>query len=197
MQALADALDTDAVRSRTTSLLRTVSRQMTGWARELELEHSEYGAQIDVDRLTIVADTPQRARLHGQRRDRKRHELGRIPPDRLPRPSAFFLEQQRPVPAFLVLDQPSQAFFPRDQETGGDLDELTDTDREDTRRLYELTHQVVERLGGALQVIALDHADFDDDWFSGAVVQRWRDGKALIPAAWREDSEGAPDPRCT
>lgn len=50
----------------------------------------------------------------------------------------FFLEQRRPVPAFLVLDQHGQAFFPRDRETGGDLDELTATDRENTRRLYEL-----------------------------------------------------------
>jgi hypothetical protein len=43
---------------------------------------------------------------------------------------------------------------------------LTDTDRENTRRLYELTFQVVRQLGGQLQVIALDHADFDDKWFA-------------------------------
>jgi hypothetical protein len=52
-----------------------------------------------------------------------------------------FIEPQRPVSSFIVLDQPSQAFFPRDRETGGDLDELTDTDRENIRRLYELTFQ--------------------------------------------------------
>jgi hypothetical protein len=46
------------VRSRTTSLLRTVSRQMTTWAQQLDLEHSGDGALIDLDRLTIVADTP-------------------------------------------------------------------------------------------------------------------------------------------
>jgi Protein of unknown function (DUF3732) len=96
----------------------------------------------------------------------------------------FFIEQRRPVPAFLVLDQPSQAFFPRDRDTGGDLDELTDTDRENTRRLYELTFQVVEQLGGRLQVIALDHADFEDSWFAESVVQRWRGGDALIPQRW-------------
>ena len=67
-----------------------------------------------------------------------------------------------------MLDQPSQAFFPRDRETGGDLDELTDTDRENTRRLYELTFQLVQQLGGALQVIALDHADFEDELFANS-----------------------------
>jgi hypothetical protein len=96
----------------------------------------------------------------------------------------FFIEHARPVPAFIVLDQPSQAFFPRDREAGGDLSELTDTDRENTRRLYELTHRVVEQMGGGLQVIALDHADFEDDWFAESVVERWRDGEALIPGTW-------------
>jgi hypothetical protein len=47
----------------------------------------------------------------------------------------FFIRNARPVPHFLVLDQPSHAFFPRDRERGGDLDELTDTDREHTRQL--------------------------------------------------------------
>jgi len=96
----------------------------------------------------------------------------------------FFIEHTRPVPAFIVLDQPSQAFFPRDRETGGDLNELTDTDRENTQRLYELTHRVVEEMGGHLQIIALDHADFEEDWFAESVVERWREGEALIPEAW-------------
>jgi hypothetical protein len=101
------------------------------------------------------------------------------------------------VPSFIVLDQPSQAFFPRDRETGGDLSELTDTDRANTRRLYELIFQVVEQLGGALQVIALDHADFEDSWFSGSVVQRWRGGEALIPADWLQEPTDGDDPSST
>ncbi|HMS72607.1 MAG TPA: DUF3732 domain-containing protein, partial [Baekduia sp.] len=45
-------------------------------------------------------------------------------------------------------------------------------------------HRVVDELSGRLQVIALDHADFEDEWFQGSVVQRWRDGDALIPSGW-------------
>ena len=69
-------------------------------------------------------------------------------------------------------------------ETGGDLDELTDTDRESTRQLYKLVFDVVRQLAGGLQVIALDHADFEDEWFATSVIQRWREGDALIPADW-------------
>jgi hypothetical protein len=185
VKELADSLDVEALRSRTTSLLRTVSRQMTTWARQLDLEHSRDGAQIDIDRLTIVADTPQGPAYMD------RGEIGSGMNWVGYHLSAylalqdFFIRNTRPVPHFLMLDQPSQAFFPRDRERGGDLDELTDTDREHTRQLYELVYQVVASLEGRLQVIALDHADFEDDWFADSVVQRWRDGKALIPESWR------------
>jgi hypothetical protein len=181
---LADALDSDAIRSRTTSLLRTVSRQMTAWAQQLDLEHASDGALIDLDRLTIVADTPNGpAYMDAGGIGSGMNWVGYHLTAYLAL-QRFFIERNRPVPSFIVLDQPSQAFFPRDRETGGDLEELTDTDRENTRRLYELTFQVVQQLGGALQVIALDHADFEDDWFSGSVVQRWRGGEALIPTEW-------------
>jgi hypothetical protein len=184
VKELADSLDAGALRSRTTSLLRTVSRQMTSWAQHLKLEHSGDGAQIDIDRLTIVADTPQgpaymdRGEIGSGMNWVGYHLTAYLALQ------DFFIRNSRPVPHFLVLDQPSQAFFPRDRETGGDLDELTDTDREHTRELYELVYRVVGELDGRLQVIALDHADFEDSWFADSVVQRWRDGEALIPPSW-------------
>jgi hypothetical protein len=186
VRELAEALDAEAVRSRTTSLLRTVSRQMTSWAQDLDLEHAHDGAQIDIDRLTIVADTPQgpaymdRGEIGSGMNWVGYHLTAYLALQ------DFFIRHARPVPSFLVLDQPSQAFFPRDRETGGDLEELTDTDREHTRELYKLVHRVVGQLEGRLQVIALDHADFEDEWFADSVVQRWRDGQALIPQSWYE-----------
>jgi hypothetical protein len=186
VEDLAQALDAEAVRSRTTSLLRTISRQMTAWAQVLGLEHAEDGVQIDIDRLTIVADTP------GGPAYMDRGEIGSgmnwvgYHLTAYLALQDFFIRHSRPVPRFIVLDQPSQAFFPRDRDVGGDLEELTDTDRENTRRLYELVYNVVEGLDGRLQVIALDHADFEDEWFAGSVVQRWRDGDALIPSEWSD-----------
>lgn len=190
---LAEALDSDAVRSRTTSLMRTVSRQMTTWAQQLDLEHAGEGALIDLDRLTIVADTPNGpAYMDAGGIGSGMNWVGYHLTAYLAL-QCFFIEYERPVPSFVVLDQPSQAFFPRDRETGGDLDELTDTDRENTRRLYELTFDVVQQLGGTLQVIALDHADFEDDWFANSVVQRWRGGDALIPREWLDRNASPAD----
>jgi hypothetical protein len=191
---LTDRLDSDAVRSRTTSLLRIVSRQMTTWAQQLDLEHAADGAQIDLDRLTIVADTPNGpAYMDAGGIGSGMNWVGYHLTAYLAL-QEFFIERKRPVPSFLVLDQPSQAFFPRDRDSGGDLHELTDTDRENTRRLYELVFQVVDQLGGGLQVIALDHADFEDNWFSSSVVQRWRGGQALIPTEWIEEPADGTEP---
>jgi hypothetical protein len=53
----------------------------------------------------------------------------------------------------------------------------------------ELTHQVVTQLGGSLQLIALDHADFEDQWFAESVVERWRGGGRAHPA-WMATRRG-------
>lgn len=50
--------------------------------------------------------------------------------------------------------------------------------------LYRLMYDVVRQLDGKLQIIALDHADFEDEWFADSVEHRWRGGETLIPGSW-------------
>ncbi|WP_369252950.1 DUF3732 domain-containing protein [Geodermatophilus amargosae] len=186
IEGLTSELDPDALRSRVNSILNIISRRMTDWARELGLEHSQDGARIDSDRLTIVADTPDGpAYMDTGEIGSGMNWVGYHLTAYLAL-QEFFITRRRPVPSFVVVDQPSQAFFPRDRQEGGDLDELADVDREHTRQLYRLMHTVTGRLEGALQVIAFDHADFEDEWFQESVVERWRGGQALIPKAWYE-----------
>ena len=33
-----------------------------------------------------------------------------------------------------------------------------------------------------VEELVLDHADFSDEWFQNSVVERWRNGEALIPS---------------
>ncbi|WP_334120821.1 hypothetical protein, partial [Limnobacter sp.] len=44
---------------------------------------------------------------------------------------------------------------------------------------------VTNALNGGLQVIITDHPYFDDDQrFKDAVVERWIDGRKLVPEEW-------------
>lgn len=181
---LADELDPDALRSAVNSLLNIVGRRMTQLARSLPLEHSDHGVRIDPHRLTVVADTLEGpaymdAGAIGSGMSWVGYHLTAYLALQ-----QYFIEANRPVPRFIVLDQPSQAFFPRDRETGGDLSELTDTDRDNTRKLYKMMFDVVTEMEGKLQIIAFDHADFADDWFQNSIIETWRDGDALIPSEW-------------
>jgi len=52
---LDDELSDERVRERIESITSILGRQMTDWARELDLEHSIYPLRLDSKKLTIVA----------------------------------------------------------------------------------------------------------------------------------------------
>lgn len=91
----------------------------------------------------------------------------------------FFTEASfSPVPSMLFVDQPSQVYFPSEEEAQR-RGKSTDTER--VRQIYRTLFRAVNNAEGKLQIIVLDHADFED-WpeFQGAVIRRFRDGQGLI-----------------
>ena len=56
-----------------------------------------------------------------------------------------FVERDRPVPRFLILDQPTQAYFPPDPPAGAELSER-DADRKAVTRMFALFRAVVADL---------------------------------------------------
>lgn len=110
-----------------------------------------------------------------------------------------------PVPTFLVIDQPSQVYFPSDtfEQVVADTDETDaqkplsgDAERRQRRRLSDLesTRKIFSSLARAhgsfearLQIIVLDHADHHawGDIPGVTQVANWRgDADFLVPAAW-------------
>ncbi|KQO15100.1 hypothetical protein ASF11_10930 [Acidovorax sp. Leaf76] len=111
----------------------------------------------------------------------------------------FYLSQnQSPVPGFLVLDQPSQVYFPKNlvrRPDEGDQElRLRDEDIDAVRKVFEVLGKVVTKAEGKLQVIVLDHASRDVWGDSEGVVglKEWREGIKLVPMRWlEEDPDGA------
>lgn len=96
---------------------------------------------------------------------------------------------QSPVPSFLVLDQPSQVYFPRRAAAGaeeGEDPELADEDIIEVRRVFSVLADSVTSAAGGFQAIVLDHAAYDvwGELPAVSLVEEWRDGKKLVPESW-------------
>lgn len=182
VERLEALLDPDEEREQLTTRLRVIGDDMSRWAQELGLEHSD-NVRLDLRRLTVVADTPE----------------GPVPLNRIGSAAnwigyhlvahlalhKYFREQRRPVPQFIMLDQPTQAYYPSDT-TEWSGEPLTDSDRAAVHAMFSLIREVVDSLGSSLQVVVSDHANLPDVWFQEAIVENWRDGRSLIPTDWLE-----------
>ncbi|MGO7163224.1 DUF3732 domain-containing protein, partial [Rhizobium johnstonii] len=167
------ALDQEAMEERLTTALSLVGRDLTEYAGRLQLEHGENGLRLDRKNLTVVADTVDGPLSLPQIGSGENwvgyHVAAHLALHKL------FRARRRPVPAFLMLDQPSQAHYPPDRDVG----EITggeDEDQAAVARLYRLLLDYCAGQSSQMQVIVTDHVDLLIEWFREATVERWRDG---------------------
>lgn len=157
-----------------------LAEYMTEYARALQLEHAEGRTRLDLRRLTVIADTK-----HGSVRLENMgsgdnwvgcHVLTHMALHRL------FRERERPVPAFVIFDQPSKAHYPPSEEQTSH-EAVTDDDRLAVRRLFRFMFERSSQ-NDPFQTIVIDHADEADAWFQESIIERWRGGKKLVPDSW-------------
>lgn len=178
---LAALLDPDEEREQLMSRLALIGRDMLRLADRLALEHSGVLVRLDVKRLTVVSDTSEGPaplnRIGSGANWIGYHLVAHLALHK------YFLEHNRPVPSFLMLDQITQAYYPSDVHDASELPS-TDDDRQAVQALFELIHDVVTELDDELQVIVCDHANLAIDWFQDSVIENLRGGKKLIDPAW-------------
>jgi hypothetical protein len=68
---------------------------------------------------------------------------------------------------------------------------VPDDDRHRVLQMFTLIFEAVEAVAPGLQVILIEHADINEDWYRDAVIERWRGGKKLVPEDWKREGEGA------
>ncbi|MFJ9692671.1 DUF3732 domain-containing protein [Kitasatospora sp. NPDC101183] len=185
---LEDEIGVGARDDRLSSYISLINQKIKDKAVALELEHSESPIRLDPRALTVVADTrrgPERLSDMGGGENWMGYHIAT-----LLSLHEWFCERDNPVPRFLILDQPSQVYFPEDAT---DDSVLVGQDRASLLNFYQTIQRTIDALDGALQVIVMEHADLDDEPFRSAVRDRWRrsNGKALVPESWI--SEEIPD----
>jgi len=178
---LAKAIDREALEERVATALGVIARELTRYAGVLGLEHGENPLRLDRKNLTVVADTlegPLPLTQIGSGENWVGYHLAaHIALHRL------FRLRHRPVPAFLMLDQPSQAHYPPESDVG----QISGADNEDQRavaRLYRTLFDFTADLKGEMQVIVTDHVELLQPWFRGSIRERWRDGIKFVPIDW-------------
>ena len=189
VQALAERASSDEERERLQSALSWLATQMTRWAEVLELEFKGQPYRLDLSQLTVVADRNGRPVPLGKRMGGGENWLG-CHLIALIALHKFFVVNQRPVPGFLILDQPTQVYFPPDfyRQMEGRPGEVPDEDRIAVQRMYDFLFDICEELAPELQIIVLDHANLESAAFQNSLVETpWRGGRALIPQDWLEE----------
>ena len=179
-------INNDETESRLETILSFISEKMTEYSKNLDLEHSGSSLRLDLKKLTVVANTVDGpiplTRMGSGENWVGYHVLSHLA-------LHWWLRTKgRPVPAFLIFDQPTQAYYPPDSTEGG-LDQIEkDADRTAVQALFKLMATACAEIQADFQLIVLDHAHLKDEWFESAIVAEWRGNEALVPYDWPENT---------
>lgn len=180
IEELEERTSFDSARENTTSILNSIGENMQAWAKRLGLAYADRPVRINRVSLTVVADTASGPVLLKEIGAGKNwvgyHLVAYLALHK------FFVQNDRPVPRFIMFDQPSQAFYPPDRRSPRGV--LRDADREAVRNMIQLLYDVVAELDPGLQIIVTEHADIDEPWFQQQVLEHWGVGGRLVPDDW-------------
>ena len=176
IEEIDNILDRESVEERKQSALSRIQEDMTKWAKELQLEHCDNPYRLDMNKVTVVVDKPERPVPLKQLGSGSNwvgvHLISYFALQH------FFINANRPVPRFLFLDQPSQVYFP------SEMDEKQ-IDWNEVDKMYQFIINRTNEAKGKLQVIIVDHADLKDDFFRKFVCEDWwSSDDNLVPRDW-------------
>lgn len=179
------------IRDRMRLAIESISKRIGFYAKILGIEHSDRTWELDAKSLTLrTADEGERTDYLweiGSAANWMGYHIATL----LALHEHFRSVEQSPVPKFLVLDQPSQAFFPEGIDAArqgrmADPKKLSD-DLTRLKRLFEALSKAVDRTQKGLQIVVLEHAD--QSVWKGVpnieLVAEWRGKDALIPLNWK------------
>jgi hypothetical protein len=185
-------IDVDDSGARLASTLNNISMHMSGYIADLGGEFGQFPARFDLSNLTVVIDRPGRPiymnRTGGGENHLAYHLAALLALHR------FATNHGQPIPHFLLIDQPTQVYFPSETvyaEVAGSIERTEmDADLEAVRRLFELLVRFVEKDAPGFQMIVTEHANLRDDWFQNALVEGpWTKPPALVPDDWPDEQK--------
>jgi phage shock protein A len=188
IKELQNELDPQAQRKRERAAIESVSSRIHDYARDLQLEHAAENVQLNIRELSL-----QFTSLSG-RTDflwevgSGQNWVGYHVSCLLALHEHFIALSSSPVPRFLVIDQPSQVYFPEAWPNVVDEPGDKSADIEGVHRIFEALSKFLDSLPDSFQIIVSEHAG-SITWQGLRnihVVANWREGHDdfLIPKTW-------------
>lgn len=191
-------LDPKKQQERLKAAIDTVSAKTADYARLLKLEHSAENVRLNIRELTLQF-SPLSGRTDflwevGSGQNWVGYHIAGL----LALHEHFISLVRNPVPRFLVIDQPSQVYFPEawpsmEEAPDGQSKTEISPDIDGVRRIFSALSHFFDAVSGQFQVIVTEHAG-SITWDKIAhvhLVGNWRQGheEFLIPAAWLKAKE--------
>lgn len=180
-------VNADNSRDRLVSILSSISAQMVRFIDGFEAEFRKVPARLDINRLTVVFDRPERAVLMSRTGGGENHLAYHL--SALLALHWFAAQNHRPIPRFLLIDQPTQVYFPSEkvyQAADGSVEKTEDdADLTAVRRLFAFLLNYTKEEVPGFQIIVTEHANLRDQWFQDALVEMpWSKPPSLVPEDW-------------
>ena len=178
----------DDADARMESVITHISATMTALVRQFKAYFSEFPFRLDMRNLSVVVQRPGNPvpmiRTGGGANWLAYHISALLALHH------YAWENNVPIPRFLMLDQPTQVYFPSQtayESVAGDAKRVrtVDVDLAAAKRLFETLLNYTNVLVPGFHLIVTEHANFPDDWFQEALVEDpWMDPPALVPKDW-------------
>jgi len=187
VEELEKKVGADDSHDRLVSILSNISAQVSRYIQIFEAEFSTFPARLDLKQLTIFFDRPDRPVPMSRTGGGENHLAYHL--SALLALHLFASQNNCPIPQFLLIDQPTQVYFPSEkvyQEADGTVQKTeADADLAAVRRLFELLLNFTTKDVPGFQLIVTEHANLRDQWFQDALVEQpWTKPPALVPENW-------------
>src|SRR5450830_45558 len=187
VEELEKRVGADDSHERMASILNNISAQVSRYIQTFEAEFGAFPARLDLNHLTIIFDRPDRPVPMSRTGGGENHLAYHL--SALLALHLFAAKNNCPIPQFLLIDQPTQVYFPSEkvyQEADGSVQKTeADADLAAVRRLFELLLNFTKKDVPGFQLIVTEHANLREKWFQDALVEQpWTKPPALVPETW-------------
>ncbi|HWG11627.1 MAG TPA: DUF3732 domain-containing protein [Rhodanobacteraceae bacterium] len=182
-----DQIGADDSSERLASIVNNISAQVSQYIQKFNAEFGPYPARLSLPQLTIIFDRPERPVPMSRTGGAENHLAYHL--SALLALHLFAAQNNRPIPRFLLIDQPTQVYFPSEQvysDADGSVQKTeADADLKAVRRLFELLLKFTQEDVPGFQLIVTEHANLREKWFQEALVEQpWTKPPALVPEEW-------------